>query len=180
MAGVTAGTGTGTRCKHKRNVPSASSLSAGTEQGLRAWFSVPAAEQPRCSWLSAPVRCARAPTPTQRPGDVLAGQHRRAHRCGRGFRPTAATATSARSRTQAGNKDAELGKAAGEVAGKRHPGGEGTERSRRHRGADLVPQVGKVPGGWQGKPAPAEPAAAAGKINKWERAESWAESEGER
>lgn len=45
---------------------------------------------------------------------------------------------------------------------------------------DLVPQVGKAPGGWQGKLAPVESTAAAGKINKGERAESWAESEGER
>lgn len=43
-----------------------------------------------------------------------------------------------------------------------------------------MPQVGKASWGWQGKLAPGETAAAAGKINKWERAESWAESEGER
>lgn len=52
-------------------------------------------------------------------------EHRQAHLCGRGFRPTAATATSGRSRTQAENKDAGLGKAAGEVVGTRHPEGEG-------------------------------------------------------
>ena len=50
---------------------------------------------------------------------------------------------------------------------------------RRGWGADLVPQVGKAPGGWQGKLAPAETAAAAGKINKGERTESCAGSEGE-
>lgn len=109
----------------------------------------------------------------------MPGEHRLAHLCGRGFRPTAATACG-RSRSQAGNKDAGLGKAAGKAVEMRHPGGEGRERDRRHRGADLVPQVGKAPGGWQGKPAPAKTAAAAGKINKWEWAESWAESEGER
>lgn len=43
-----------------------------------------------------------------------------------------------------------------------------------------MPQVGKALGDWQGKLAPAETAAAVGKINKRERAESWAESEGER
>lgn len=42
-----------------------------------------------------------------------------------------------------------------------------------------MPQVGKAQGAGRGD-APAETAAAAGKINKWERAESWAESEGER
>lgn len=77
-------------------------------------------------------------------------EHRQAHLCGQGFRPTAATATSGRPRTQAENKDAGLGKAAGEVVGTRHPKGEGRERGRRHRGADPVPQVGKALGAGRG------------------------------
>lgn len=65
------GSGTGTRGKDTRNVPSASSPSAGaagTERYVRIGFSVPALAQPGCVWLSAPVSCAWAPTPTQRPG----------------------------------------------------------------------------------------------------------------
>lgn len=69
MASVTAGTGHGTRGKDARNVPRASSPSAGaagTERYVRIGFSVPALAQPGCVWLSAPVSCARATT--QKPG----------------------------------------------------------------------------------------------------------------
>lgn len=76
-------------------------------------------------------------------------EHRLAHLCGRGLRPTAATAISGGSRTQAGNKDAGLGKAAGEAVGTRHPGGEGRERPSAPGGRPGA-TGGKGTGGWQG------------------------------
>ena len=182
--------GRGTRYEEVRSLPSASSPSAqalavgtaDTERYLRVGVSLPAPSHPRCLWRSGGrYPCPGAHAHARAGRMCLPVEHRLAHLGGRGFRPTAATAVSGRSRHRDGNKDAGLGTAAVTVTRTKQPGGEGRERGRRGwGGADLVPQVGKAPGGWQGKRAPAETAAAAGKINKGERAESWAGSEGER
>lgn len=127
-----------------------------------------------------PLAVPGRPRPRRGPARILAGGTSAGTSFRPGVSPDGGDSNKCQVPDKAGNKDAGLRRAAGEAVGKRNPEGEGTERGRRHRGADLVPQVGKASGGWQGKLTPMGTAAAAGKINKWERAESWAESEGER